>query len=38
MEGHTGKRIRNVIIIASASDLGPLMAYEALKALQRSGR
>src|SRR5438034_3119831 len=30
--GHTGKRIRNVINIGiSGSDLGPVMAYEALK-------
>jgi glucose-6-phosphate isomerase len=30
--GHTGKRIRNVINIGiGGSDLGPLMAYEALK-------
>jgi glucose-6-phosphate isomerase len=31
-EGHTGKRIRNVINIGiGGSDLGPVMAYEALK-------
>jgi glucose-6-phosphate isomerase len=31
--GHTGKRIRNVINIGiGGSDLGPVMAYEALKA------
>src|SRR3989441_11557672 len=31
-KGHTGKRIRNVINIGiGGSDLGPLMAYEALK-------
>ncbi|HEV3262303.1 MAG TPA: glucose-6-phosphate isomerase [Gemmataceae bacterium] len=31
-KGHTGKRIRNVINIGSGgSDLGPVMAYEALK-------
>lgn len=31
--GHTGKRIRNVINIGiGGSDLGPLMAYEALRA------
>jgi glucose-6-phosphate isomerase len=31
-KGHTGKRIRNVINIGIAgSDLGPVMAYEALK-------
>src|SRR6202042_1413832 len=30
--GHTGKRIRNVINIGiGGSDLGPVMAYEALK-------
>ena len=35
-KGHTGKRIRNVINIGiGGSDLGPVMAYEALKALQR---
>ena len=34
--GHTGKRIRNVINIGiGGSDLGPVMAYEALKSLQR---
>ena len=32
MDGHTGKRIRNVINIGiGGSDLGPVMAYEALK-------
>jgi glucose-6-phosphate isomerase len=32
VEGHTGKRIRNVINIGiGGSDLGPVMAYEALK-------
>ena len=32
--GHTGKRIRSVINIGiGGSDLGPVMAYEALKAL-----
>src|SRR5919106_2369074 len=32
-KGHTGKRIRNVINIGiGGSDLGPAMAYEALKA------
>jgi glucose-6-phosphate isomerase len=32
-KGHTGKRIRNVINIGiGGSDLGPVMAYEALKA------
>jgi glucose-6-phosphate isomerase len=31
-KGHTGKRIRNVVNIGiGGSDLGPLMAYEALK-------
>ena len=36
-KGHTGKRIRNVINIGiGGSDLGPVMAYEALQALQRS--
>ena len=31
-KGHTGKRIRNVISIGiGGSDLGPVMAYEALK-------
>jgi glucose-6-phosphate isomerase len=31
-EGHTGKRIRNIINIGiGGSDLGPMMAYEALK-------
>src|SRR4029077_17775235 len=31
-EGHTGKRIQNVINIGiGGSDLGPVMAYEALK-------
>src|SRR6266481_137737 len=31
-EGHTGKRIRNVVNIGiGGSDLGPVMAYEALK-------
>ena len=36
-KGHTGKRIRNVINIGiGGSDLGPVMAYEALRALQRS--
>src|SRR6185369_14393621 len=30
--GHTGKRIRNVINVGiGGSDLGPVMAYEALK-------
>ncbi len=32
MEGHTGKHIRNVVNIGiGGSDLGPVMAYEALK-------
>ena len=36
-KGHTGKRIRNVINIGiGGSDLGPVMAYEALQALQPS--
>jgi glucose-6-phosphate isomerase len=36
--GHTGKRIRNVINIGiGGSDLGPVMAYEALRILQRAG-
>jgi glucose-6-phosphate isomerase len=31
-KGHTGKRIRNVINMGiGGSDLGPFMAYEALK-------
>ena len=35
-KGYTGKRIRNVINIGiGGSDLGPVMAYEALQALQR---
>jgi len=34
--GHTGKRIRNVISIGiGGSDLGPVMAYEALRAYSR---
>ena len=34
-KGHTGKRIRNVINIGiGGSDLGPVMAYEALKHYQ----
>ncbi len=33
-QGHTGKRIRNVINVGiGGSDLGPVMAYEALKHL-----
>src|SRR6185436_17976057 len=32
-KGHTGKRIRNVVNIGiGGSDLGPVMAYEALRA------
>ena len=35
-KGHTGKRIRNVVNIGiGGSDLGPVMAYEALQVLQR---
>ena len=35
-KGHTGKRIRNVVNIGiGGSDLGPVMAYEALALLQR---
>ena len=31
--GHTGKRIRNVVNVGiGGSDLGPVMAYEALRA------
>ena len=31
-KGHTGKRIRNMINVGiGGSDLGPVMAYEALK-------
>ena len=31
-KGHTGKRIRNIINIGiGGSDLGPVMAYEALR-------
>jgi glucose-6-phosphate isomerase len=34
--GHTGKRIRNVVNIGiGGSDLGPLMAYEALKSYSK---
>ena len=34
--GHTGKRIRNVVSIGiGGSDLGPVMAYEALRAYSR---
>jgi glucose-6-phosphate isomerase len=37
-EGHTGKRIRNVINIGiGGSDLGPVMAYEALKVYSDRG-
>ena len=36
-KGHTGKRIRNVVNIGiGGSDLGPVMAYEALRDLQRA--
>ena len=32
--GHTGKPIRNIVNIGiGGSDLGPVMAYEALRAL-----
>jgi glucose-6-phosphate isomerase len=35
-KGHTGKRIRNVVNIGiGGSDLGPVMAYEALKAYSK---
>ena len=35
-KGHTGQPIRNIVNIGiGGSDLGPVMAYEALKALQR---
>ena len=37
-KGHTGKRIRNVINIGiGGSDLGPVMAYEALKSCSDRG-
>jgi glucose-6-phosphate isomerase len=37
-KGHTGKRIRNVINIGiGGSDLGPVMAYEALKSYSDRG-
>ena len=37
-KGHTGKRIRNVINIGiGGSDLGPVMAYEALKSYSERG-
>jgi glucose-6-phosphate isomerase len=37
-KGHTGKRIRNVVNIGiGGSDLGPVMAYEALKAYSDRG-
>jgi glucose-6-phosphate isomerase len=37
-KGHTGKTIRNVISIGiGGSDLGPVMAYEALRAYSRRG-
>ncbi len=36
-KGHTGKPMRNVVNIGiGGSDLGPVMAYEALAALQRA--
>ncbi len=37
-KGHTGKRIRNVINIGigGGSDLGPVMAYEALRSTTAS--
>ena len=36
-KGHTGKRIKNIVNIGiGGSDLGPVMAYEALQALQRA--
>jgi glucose-6-phosphate isomerase len=36
--GHTGKRIRNVVNVGiGGSDLGPVMAYEALKAYSERG-
>ena len=36
--GHTGRRIKNVINIGiGGSDLGPVMAYEALEAFQPTG-
>src|SRR5271155_4655546 len=38
-KGHTGKRIRNVVNIGiGGSDLGPVMAYEALKHYSDRGR
>ena len=38
-KGHTGKRIRSIVNIGiGGSDLGPVMAYEALKHLQRPRR
>ena len=37
-KGHTGKRIRNVINVGiGGSDLGPVMAYEALKHYSERG-
>jgi len=37
-QGHTGKRIRNVINVGiGGSDLGPVMAYEALRAYSDRG-
>ena len=36
-KGHTGKRIKNVVNIGiGGSDLGPVMAYEALKHYSRT--
>jgi glucose-6-phosphate isomerase len=36
-KGHTGKRIRNVVNIGiGGSDLGPVMAYEALRSTTAS--
>ena len=38
-KGHTGKRIRNVVNIGiGGSDLGPVMAYEALRSVHRARR
>ena len=37
-KGHTGKRIRNIVNIGiGGSDLGPVMAYEALKSYSERG-
>ena len=36
-KGHTGRPIRNVVNVGiGGSDLGPVMAYEALRALHAS--